>query len=126
MRRESQNNYLILSRILSLNLSRLKLLACMMQSSFICRLFSCVSSCTAFINSSIVAFGEIRIQVLQFITVSFNHQSLTPITGTQQAIDSMGLIQKSSSIGIYIVAIASLINFLSSSSLGDLIAVILG
>jgi hypothetical protein len=55
---------------------------------------------TALIISSISAFGEIKNQVWLFIIDSLSPHSLTHITGFQHAIDSTGLIQKSSSTGI--------------------------
>jgi hypothetical protein len=70
------------------------------DASFIDSAFSGVISKTAFFKSSTLASSEIRIPVSPSIIVSFNPHSFTPITGFPADIDSTGLIQKSSSIGI--------------------------
>jgi hypothetical protein len=57
--------------------------------------------------SEILTEEGINTPVFLSIIVSFKPHSLTQITGFQAAILSTGLIQKSSSIGIYIEAIHS-------------------
>jgi hypothetical protein len=51
-------------------------------------------------KSETFAWSDINIPVFLSRIVSFNHPSFTPITGLPAAIDSTGLIPKSSSIGI--------------------------
>jgi hypothetical protein len=60
---------------------------------------------TASIISSTSAQAFIKTQVFLSIIVSLSPPSFTHKTGFPAAILSTGLIQKSSSIGIYIVAI---------------------
>jgi hypothetical protein len=71
-----------------------------MQESFIFILFSKLRLKIAFFKSEILASLSINIHVFRSIIDSFNQPSSTQITGTQQAIDSIGLIPKSSFTGI--------------------------
>ena len=61
---------------------------------------------------------SIRVPVFPSITVSFSPHSFAPITGTPHAIDSTGDIPKSSSTGIYIIAIAFATRDINTASLG--------
>ena len=95
-----------------------KSFALSIQDFFIFMLCPISSSLTADLMSSIFASLSINIPVIQSSIISLTHQSFTQITGTQHAIDSTGVIQKSSSTGIKTVAIDSHMSFLNVSSSG--------
>ncbi len=104
------------------NFSREKSVARRIQSRrifFHCSFFMCFTTYWRLLIPEAGSNISISFPVVGSYIVSLRPHSLAPITGVPQAIDSTGAIPKSSSMGIYIVAVAHWIRRMSSVSSGD-------